>query len=173
ESSGAEIDDLHARVLRVFEEMAAKAGGTGVAFTPDEERLARTRRDILNWQREIDRIFEQAFHQGAWRHLRQPSGLEWGRAAVSPGMRVTEEQDSYHIAVMLPDLEDLEVEMRVQDGVLSITASGSQERYLTRLRLPGAVDAEDIQAHCGQDNILRVRVPKAPAAGVAVWHNAI
>jgi HSP20 family protein len=90
---------------------------------------------------------------------------------------VSEDGESYRIQATLPGFKPEQVEVTVNDGVLSIEAKRSEEKtegegrylrrevlfgnYRRRLSLPGDVKAEDIKADF-ENGVLTVRVPRAP-----------
>lgn len=117
---------------------------------------------MLQLQREIDRIFAHAFNDGIWRQTCHPLDWRWEQASVSPALQMTEDDQAYEITVALTDVDRLGIEVQLDGGILSIMARGMRNNYLTRLRLPEAVDRENIQAQY-DENVLRVRVPKARA----------
>lgn len=160
---GAEdIQEIHARIERLFAELTA--GGSRSPFAPAATPGPgnEAAEHFCRLQREIDRIFAHAFNDGLWRHTRHPLDWRWERASVSPALQMTEDDQAYEITVALADVDRLGIDVQLQGDILSIMARGTQGNYVTRLRLPGAVDRENIQAQY-DENVLRVRVPKARA----------
>ncbi len=157
-----DIQEIHARIESLFNELTA--GGSRSPFAPaatpgpGNEAVEH----FCRLQREIDRIFAHAFNDGLWRHTRHPLDWRWEQASVSPALQMTEDDQAYEITVALADVDRLGIDVQLQGDILSIMARGMQGNYMTRLRLPGAVDRENIQAQY-DENVLRVRVPKARA----------
>ncbi len=158
--SADEIQEIHARIERLFAELTAGATPSSFApaSTPGPGNAAVEHFGRL--QREIDRIFAHAFNDGLWRHTRHPLDWRWERASVSPALQMTEDDQAYEITVALTDVDRLGIDVQLQGDILSIMARGMRNNYHTRLRLPEAVDRENIQAQY-DENVLRVRVPKA------------
>ena len=159
-----DVDDLHeihARIERLFAELASGAMPSSFATTPAPVPDNTAMEHFYRLQREIDRIFTHAFNDGLWRHTRRPVDWRWEQAAVSPALRMTEDAQAYEITVALTDVDRLGIDVQLHGDILSIMASGASNNYFTRLRLPEAVDRENIQAQY-EGNVLRVRVPKVP-----------
>lgn len=162
-----DVDDLHeihARIERLFAELTSGAASSPFAAAAAASAHIHENTAMEHFcrlQREIDRIFAHAFNDGLWQHTRRPLDWRWEQAAVSPALRMTEDAQAYEITVALTDVEQLGIDVQLHGDILSIMASGTSNNYFTRLRLPEAVDRENIQARY-EGNVLRVRVPKAP-----------
>jgi len=90
---------------------------------------------------------------------------------------VAETENSYRIQATLPGFKPEQVEVTVNDGVLSIEAKRSEEKtegegrylrrevffgnYRRRLALPADVKPEDVKADF-ENGVLTVQVPRAP-----------
>ncbi len=119
--------------------------------------------------------------------LRAASGRSWwpgqqftGGAtpmAWAPAVDISERKDAYLVAVELPGVTPDQVEITVEDGLLTIQgerryAHDSAEEKMHRterhygafrrsITLPSHVEAETIEASA-QDGVLQILVPKAP-----------
>ena len=98
-------------------------------------------------------------------------------AAWAPTVDISERKDAYLVAVELPGVKADEVEITVEDGLLTIQgerqfAHDSAEEKMHRaerhygafrrsITLPSHVDADMIEAST-QDGVLQIMVPKAP-----------
>jgi HSP20 family protein len=118
-------------------------------------------------RREMDRLFEDFF--------RAPfPGGGWSGMAGWPSVEVTETDSEVRVTAELPGLSDKDVELTVQDGMLTIRGEkksenedrdrGWSERYYgrfeRRIALPDGADEE----HCDatfRDGLLTVRIPRS------------
>ena len=118
--------------------------------------------DLFNWDRVFDRYFGDFDHSAGW-----------------PAVDVREDDDNYLVEVELPGLSEKDVEVKVENGVLTIASGKDESReekdegYIWKERrhysfsrsfsLPDNVDGEKITANF-KNGLLDVAVPKAPAA---------
>jgi HSP20 family protein len=118
--------------------------------------------DLFNWDRVFDRYFGDFDHSAGW-----------------PAVDVSEDDDNYLVEVELPGLSEKDVEVKVENGVLTIASRKDESReekdegYIRKERrhysfsrsfsLPDNVDLEKITANF-KNGLLDIAVPKAPAA---------
>ena len=118
----------------------------------------------------MDRLLEDAFVM--------PRGGE-GQGFGGPAMNVYEEDDTLVVEAQLPGLKPDDLDINVEQGVLSISGQTASEEerkdrnYLVRehrrgrfsrsMRLPAMYDADACQARF-EDGILRLTFPKSEAA---------
>lgn len=128
-------------------------------------------RELGSLRDEMERMFRQAF--GGEVDETSLAGV-W-----SPMLDVEETDDAFEIHVETPGVKPEDIEITLEDGVLGIRGerrfyedraeSGFRRverrfgRFHRALRLPTPVDADGVEATCG-DGMLRVRIPKAEAA---------
>lgn len=130
--------------------------------------------DSLNrFRNEMNRLFEDVWGRngsGASRVL----GSEW-----APAVDICEEQDRFVIHADVPGVNPTEVEITLENGVLTISGQRTIETkedkgtfhhlersrgsFMRRFTLPTSVDAEHITART-RDGVLEVTVPKAAEA---------
>ena len=124
-------------------------------------------RDVASLQDEMERVFRQVFGD---RGAASPAG------AFSPALDVEESEDAFTLHVELPGVRADEVEVSLEENVLTIAGERSFydakeaegfrriERHFGRfhrsVRLPDRVDADAVQASY-RDGMLTVTVPKA------------
>jgi HSP20 family protein len=100
-----------------------------------------------------------------------------GTAAWAPPVDISERKDAYLVAAELPGVKAGDVEITVEDGLLTIQgerhfAHDSAEEKMHRterffgafrrsITLPSHVEADKIEASA-QDGVLQIMVPKAP-----------
>lgn len=117
----------------------------------------------------MDRLFDQSVGRAVVRD----DELE----TYSIGLDVKENGDSYVVSAAIPGVDPKDVEINVNDDVLTISGSFEQkteseeEHYIRRelrsgsfhrsLRLPPTVDAENAQAQF-EHGMLELRLPKRP-----------
>ena len=125
---------------------------------------------LWNWDRVFDRFFD-GFDYG--------SGYGNSYSHRTPAVDVREDDEKYLMEVELPGLTEKDVNVKVEDGVLTISSIKEEskeekdEGFVRRERrhhsfsrsftLPDHVDAENITANF-KNGLLDVSVPKTPAA---------
>jgi HSP20 family protein len=119
---------------------------------------------------DFDRLFDQLWNGGPVAQ----------RAAVyAPRVDFTETDTELRVAAELPGIEEKDIQVSLEDGVLTIRAERAAEvkaedakevrhretfhgKYERTLRLPAEVDADGIKA-VYRNGILTVTLPKVPA----------
>ena len=118
--------------------------------------------DLFNWDRIMDRFFSD-FEDGV----------------KTPAVDVREDDEAYHVEVELPGLSEKDVEVKVENHVMTISSKKDESKeekmkgYIRKERrhfnfcrsfsLPEQVDVEKIGASF-KNGLLDISVPKAPAA---------
>ena len=135
------------------------------ALYGDEERSP-----FFRLRHEMDRLFDDFFSAPAF------SG-GWSRAMNWPSLEVKDSDNEVCITAELPGMTDKDVELSVQDGLLTLRGErkseredkdrGWSERYYgrfeRRIALPDGAD----EAHCDasfRDGVLTRRMPKSAQA---------
>ncbi|MES0872488.1 Hsp20/alpha crystallin family protein [Sinimarinibacterium thermocellulolyticum] len=125
---------------------------------------------------EIDRVFDDFF-----RGFGLPSLFtdDWPRAGdgamLQPRLDITETKNAYEISVEVPGVEQDDLELSVQDGVLIIRGEKRQEKredgeryhriersygaFQRELNLPADADADRIEANV-RGGVVRIKVPR-------------
>lgn len=127
-------------------------------------------REMANMQSAMDRMFEDAW-RGNWPTTF--AGLD------SPALDIHESDTAYTVAVPLPGVKPEEINVKMQNGTLTISgelpqptvAENSkvvvQERYFGKfsrsVTLPQSVDASKIEATY-DNGVLNLNLPKLPEA---------
>ena len=133
------------------------------AMCRDEERSP-----FVSLRREMDRLFDDFF--------RSPlSGSGLARSAMAwPSLEVKETDEEVRITAELPGMNERDVELSVQDGLLTLRGEKKAEsedkdrgwserfygRFERRIALPDGVDEEACNATF-RDGVLTVTMPKA------------
>ena len=137
---------------------------------------------MMSLREEIDRLFDD-FSSGFWRRplMRRMGSHEMEPPAwrLSPVIEVVDCNGEYRIAAELPGLSPAEVDIRLNDGTLTIRGEKSEEKreekadYLLSERrygafhrsvsLPAGADAEHIKAELS-NGVLTITIPKTEAA---------
>jgi HSP20 family protein len=128
-----------------------------------------------NLHREVDRLFEDFWHNGGTPSLLAP----WSESALSPLVDETEDDKAYHVEVELPGMDQQDVEVSYADGLLTISGEKKEDKEEKRkdyyrkersfgafrrvLPIPGAVDESKIQA-VFKKGVLSVELPKTREA---------
>ena len=74
-------------------------------------------RGKTNLHREMDRLFEDFFHNGGSSPLLEP----WSENVLSPLVDETEDDKAYHVAVELPGMDQDDIDISYSDGLLTIS----------------------------------------------------
>ena len=126
--------------------------------------------DERGWDEPFDDLF-QAF-------LR-PMPRRGNGQAVVPAMDVTEREKEYVVKAELPGVKKDDIDITVQNGLLTITAESKQEseekekgriirqerrygKYVRHLRLDNDIDEGKVKAHY-EDGMLELVLPKVEA----------
>lgn len=134
-------------------------------------------RGLMPWtgmgslRREMDRLFDR-LGEMKWEDL--PALGEW-----TPSMDISETKDSLVAKVEVPGMEEKDIQISLQENLLTIKGEKKQEReekderyhrversygsFLRSIRLPVAVDASRVTATF-KNGLLTVTLPKTPAA---------
>lgn len=123
------------------------------------------------WPAEFDRLFDEA-----WRGF----GLAQDTPRFAPRVDVSESDEAYTVRADLPGLEEKDIQVSLEEGVLSIQGKVESEkkdenkegvRYVERakgsfhrsIELPAEIDADKVTASYRQ-GVLTVTLPKRPEA---------
>lgn len=127
--------------------------------------------ELSSARHEMDRVFDRFF---------SPSALQ-GLAVWAPAVDVRETNDELHVSAELPGLKPEDVNVTVENGVLTISGEKRQEiqegkedenhylferrygRFERSFTLPRSVNADQVKARF-ENGILTVSLPKAEAA---------
>lgn len=130
---------------------------------------AEERSPFFRFRREMDRLFDDFFRTPA-------IGRDWTGGSW-PSLEVKEGDSEIRVTAELPGMHEKDVDLSVQDGILSISGErkseredrdrGWSERYYgrfeRRIALPDGAD----EAHCKadfRDGVLTVTIPRTAAA---------
>jgi len=121
------------------------------------------------WPLEMDRFFDEAFGSAPVAQAAQ---------GFTPRIDVSESDEAYVVRADLPGVEEKDIQISLEEGVLSIQGKVESEqeeerkglRYAERVRgsfqrtieLPGELDATKVTASYKQ-GVLTVTLPKLPA----------
>jgi HSP20 family protein len=140
----------------------------------DRERSPAARSDsmtpVASLHRQVNRLFDDLF-RGA-----DDSGL-WGGRAVWPSVDVDESEKEYRVTAELPGLEERDVEVLLQDGLLTVRGEKRLEtearnrsyserfygRFERQITLDRDVDEGAVRATF-KNGVLSVTVPKTARA---------
>jgi HSP20 family protein len=119
---------------------------------------------------ELDRLFDRSF--GPVFRTPGSSFSHW-----APALDVYQDKDQFTVVAELPGLKKEDIELSLQDGVLTISGERKQEkkseegyrnerffgRFQRSVTLPAGVDGNKVKATY-QDGVLKVVLPKAEEA---------
>jgi HSP20 family protein len=126
---------------------------------------------MSNLKQEMDRMLERVF-EGKWDEL--PAVGDW-----APSMDISETKDSLVAKVEAPGMDQKDIQISLQENLLTIKGEKKQEReekderyhrversygsFTRSVRLPVGVDASKVTATF-KNGLLTVTMPKTPAA---------
>jgi len=128
----------------------------------------RRRWDALG---DFDSLFNNLMRPG-WRE----PGENWGRALL-PAVDVSESEDAYHVTAELPGVNKDDLDITINDGVLTINAETRHEseqkekgrmirqerrygKFVRSMRLGGDVEEDRVKANY-EDGVLHLTLPKS------------
>ncbi len=130
--------------------------------------------DILNIQREINRMFDSFFRSG-----REEEGQSMLPSAWTPATDVAEHDNEYVVRLELPGVKKDDVKITMRENVLTISGEKRQEKetgeashhrvervygsFQRSFTLPTNVKADRIDAEY-KDGVLNITLPKAEEA---------
>ncbi len=127
--------------------------------------------ELSSARREVDRVFDRFFGQGAAQ----------GMTVWAPAVDVRETNDELQVTAELPGLAPEDVNVTVENGVLTISGEKKQEvqegkedgnyylyerrygRFERSFSLPRSVNADKVKASF-ENGVLTIALPKAEAA---------
>lgn len=121
------------------------------------------------FQDEINRLFESRLPQAA-REDGETTATDW-----TPSVDIKENDDGFEIHADLPGVDPKDIEVNMENGVLTIRGERESEKkeeregykrieraygsFYRRFSLPDTADAEGIEAH-SKNGVLELRIPK-------------
>ncbi|MCC7410127.1 MAG: Hsp20/alpha crystallin family protein [Gammaproteobacteria bacterium] len=130
-------------------------------------------RDLRNLREEVNRVFGRTV--SGW----PEDNSSVATSVWSPAVDLKEEKDSFVLKADLPGVNPKDIEVTMENGVLTIRGErhfeSEQDRsgyrrvertygsFYRRFALPDSVDAERIEAHT-DNGVLHVTIPKAERA---------
>jgi HSP20 family protein len=125
----------------------------------------------MSLRKEMDRLFDRFFESG-WPET--PALGEW-----EPTVDVTEDKDTVTVKAELPGVEQKDIGVTLQDGVLTIKGEKHAEKeekdkrhhrversygaFVRSIRLPATVETGKVTA-AFKDGVVTITLPKAPEA---------
>lgn len=129
---------------------------------------------FMSLHRQMNRLFDDVFRGFAMPAIERSAG-EQGSMALQPEIDVSETDKAYKVCADLPGVSEQDLDVRIEQDVLTIRAERKQERkedqedyhlvershgmFQRSLRLPSNVDADNVQARF-RDGVLTITVPK-------------
>lgn len=135
---------------------------------------------LTSLRQEIDRMFDD-FDMGLWRRpaLRPPMPAARGRWQLSPVVDMVEDDGAYRITAELPGLSSDDVEIKLNDGMITLRGEKSEEHkeeksdyhlcerrfgaFQRSFALPRGIDEDAITARFDK-GVLTVILPKSAEA---------
>ena len=126
---------------------------------------------MTSLRKDMDRLFDR-FVEPAWPQM--PTLAEW-----EPTVDVSEDKDTVTVKAELPGVEQKDIAVSLEDGVLTIKGDKQAEKeeqgkryhrversygsFYRAVRLPAAVEAGKVTA-AFKDGVVTITLPKAPEA---------
>jgi HSP20 family protein len=161
-------------------ESESKSAGKNEAKPSETSSALQIWRPFESLRREIDRLFDD-FDRPFRRSLFEVQPF-WRRElswSGTPAVDVVEKNNAYEIVAELPGMDEKNVEVKLSDGGLTITATKEEEKEEKRkdyhiqerhfgsfersFRLPEGIDIDKIDATF-KKGLLRVTLPKTAEA---------
>jgi len=138
-------------------------------------RRAQPRAGRVDLYDELDRVFD-----GFWRGFGLPAASQAPRV-LAPRMDVTETENEYRVEAELPGLEEKDIQVTLENGVLTLAGERKEEReekdekqgfmhresfrgrFERSLALPENADEKGVTA-AYKNGILTLAIPKRPVA---------
>ena len=142
---------------------------------------------FLAMRREMDRMFDSFMREGAFAGLPAAFG---GSGFLSPKVDVAETDKGLEVSAELPGIDEKDIELQLDQGVLTIKAEHKAEKeekdekkhyhlversygtFLRRIGVPFEPDTDKVTASF-EKGVLKVVVPRSPAAEKQVKKIAI
>lgn len=130
-------------------------------------------------RREMDRLFDSFSQGGLFGGF--PAMLSGGNGFLSPKVDVCETEKGLEVTAELPGIDEKNIEVNLDDGVLTLRAEHSDEKeegdekkhyhllershgtFMRRIALPFEPDADNVEA-AFEKGILKITVPKSAKA---------
>ena len=143
-------------------------------IVPRRSAVSARRARPLGWGRELDRVLDDV-----WRGFGFPVSRIAEPGAFAPRMDVSESKEAFRIHAELPGLEEQDIEVSIEEGVLTITGERAEEKeekaedkgwrrretlrgkFHRAVRLPDNVDENAVTASY-RAGVLSLTLPKAP-----------
>lgn len=132
--------------------------------------------EVERWFDRFDRLFDRMLNRFFRDWERDFWGLTWRHEQWIPAMEVSETPDAYIVRVELPGVKTDDIEVTIQDDILTIKGKRerSEERkderihfversygeFARSLRIPTDVKVDAVEASY-KDGVLEVRLPKS------------
>ena len=129
-------------------------------------------RGLARMEREMEDLFGRFFPEGAW--PRMGEGRGW-----APAVDMLDRKDEIVLRADLPGMEQKDVEVTVQEGMLTVKGERKEEKEMKEedyyccerwagtfsrtLALPAGVDTEKVKATF-RNGVLEIHIPKAERA---------
>ena len=132
-------------------------------------------------------MVEKSEHGGLWPSLYDPFRAFAGRVAdwLSPATEASGNQEAYLIAMELPGVSEDDIELTIEDGVVTVRGEKKTETerqgdtwffserqygaFRRSFRLPEDADPAKVDAHM-KDGVLNISVPRKPAEAAGKAH---
>lgn len=125
---------------------------------------------LFDLNRQMNRLFEDLLEQPS----RQDVGAVTGETIAPPAIDMHQDDDSYEITAEVPGVSEEDLDLHIEDGVLTLSGEKRSERddqergYCERsygrfqrsIALPSNADEENCSAEF-RDGVVRITIPKA------------
>jgi HSP20 family protein len=118
---------------------------------------------------------DRALRNFHWQFANSPRLRPESRSQFDPSLQAAENENEFVVSAELPGYEPEDVEVFVEDGVLTVKGTRKHPewsdelsdeekakktyRFERRIRFNGEIDEENVSAHC-KNGLLTVNVPK-------------
>lgn len=148
------------------------------AAAPQSPSAPETWTPLAALRQKIDRMFDD-FDIGSWNRASRRWGMLPARGALWPASGLVETDESYQLGMELPGLTEKDVELKVNEGTISLRGEKTEEHKEEKMDFqmsersygafqravppPHGVDSDKIGASF-TDGVLTVTLPTSPEA---------
>jgi HSP20 family protein len=148
----------------------SRSNNPAPAFYPDED----DRNPFLSLHREVNRLFDDVFRGSQGRF---PALGSWSTVGTWPNVEISEGEKELKVIAELPGLEEKDIELLLNDGVLTIRGEKRSEtedkqrqfseryfgRFERRIALSSEIEEDQVDARF-KNGILTITVPKSESS---------
>jgi len=171
-----DLEQIHNQINRLLHNMPPPFGVAGQRESVNRPpAMASPDRDLNQLQREIERIFEDAYNESQQSTLLSRVNRGWDMVSSAAAMNIEDQGSNYVVTVALPGYEKQGIKISLEGRLLIIEAAqpphaqttetrnapvSRQGQFHTQIMMPDNIEGSGAQAVFDND-VLCVHIPKA------------